>query len=179
MLKTALNKNIIHHTWKLANIVPIPKPNKDTDKSTSYRPISLPSVIAKTILTKQQTKQQTSHYTATIYQGNASNQKQLHTCHRRTDPEPTIFYQRLNLVQSPICTCGTENQTTEHILQKCPAYQHLRQQIWSDGTSLHQKLYGKKEELERTVGFIQQDGLSVQSSEREEKEERKLFYICS
>ena len=36
------------HTWKLANIVPIPKPNKDTDKSTSYRPISLLSVIAKT-----------------------------------------------------------------------------------------------------------------------------------
>ena len=46
MFKTALN--IIPHTWKLANIVPIPKPNKDTDKGTSYRPISLLSVIAKT-----------------------------------------------------------------------------------------------------------------------------------
>ena len=32
------------HTWKLANIVPIPKPNKDTDKGTSYRHISLLSV---------------------------------------------------------------------------------------------------------------------------------------
>ena len=41
MFKTAPNKNIIPHTWKLANIVPIPKPNKDTDKGTSYRPISL------------------------------------------------------------------------------------------------------------------------------------------
>ena len=40
------NKNIIPHTWKLANIVPIPKPNKDTDKGTSYRPLSLLSVIA-------------------------------------------------------------------------------------------------------------------------------------
>ena len=49
MFKTALNKNIIPHTWKLANIVPIPKPNKDTNKSTSYRPISLLSVIAKTL----------------------------------------------------------------------------------------------------------------------------------
>ena len=49
MFKTALNKNIIRHTWKLANIVPIPKPNKDTDKGTSHRPISLPSVIAKTL----------------------------------------------------------------------------------------------------------------------------------
>ena len=28
MFKAALNKNIIHHTWKLANIVPIPKPKK-------------------------------------------------------------------------------------------------------------------------------------------------------
>ena len=49
MFKTALNKNIIPHTWKLANIVPIPKPNKDTDKGTSYRPISLLSVIVKTL----------------------------------------------------------------------------------------------------------------------------------
>ena len=49
MFKTALNKNIIPHTWKLANIVPIPKPNKDTDKGASYRPISLLSVIAKTL----------------------------------------------------------------------------------------------------------------------------------
>ena len=48
MFKTALNKNIIPHTWKLANIVPIQKPNKDTDKGTSYRPISLSSVIAMT-----------------------------------------------------------------------------------------------------------------------------------
>ena len=45
MLKTALNKNIIPYTWKFANIVTIPKPNKDTDKGTSYRPISLLSVI--------------------------------------------------------------------------------------------------------------------------------------
>ena len=49
MLKTALNTNIIPHIWKLANIVPIPKPNKDTDKVTSYRLISLLSVIAKTL----------------------------------------------------------------------------------------------------------------------------------
>ena len=45
MLKTALNKTIIPHTWKVANIVPIPKPNK----GISYRPISLLSVIANTL----------------------------------------------------------------------------------------------------------------------------------
>ena len=49
MLKTALNTYTIPHIWKLANIVPIPKPNKDIDKGTSYRPISILSVIAKTL----------------------------------------------------------------------------------------------------------------------------------
>ena len=49
MFKTALNKNNLPHLWKLANIVPIPKPNKYTDNDTSYRPISLLSVIAKTL----------------------------------------------------------------------------------------------------------------------------------
>ena len=49
MLKTALNTNIIPHIWKLANKVPIPKPNKHIDKGTSYRPISLLSVIAKSL----------------------------------------------------------------------------------------------------------------------------------
>ena len=48
MFKTALNRNRIPHTWKLINIVPIPKPDKDTDKGTSHRPISLLSVIADT-----------------------------------------------------------------------------------------------------------------------------------
>ena len=45
----ALNKNIIPHIWKLANIVSISKPNKEIDRGTSYRPISLLSVIVKTL----------------------------------------------------------------------------------------------------------------------------------
>ena len=49
MLKTALNNNIIPHTWKLANIVHIPKPNRDTGKGISYRPKSVLSVISKTL----------------------------------------------------------------------------------------------------------------------------------
>ena len=48
MLKSALNTNIISHIWKLASIVPIPKPNKAIDNGTSYRPLSILSVIAKT-----------------------------------------------------------------------------------------------------------------------------------
>ena len=49
MYNTSLNNNIIPHTWKLANITPIPKPNKDMNIGTSYRPISLLSVIEKTL----------------------------------------------------------------------------------------------------------------------------------
>ena len=49
MLKTDLTNIIILHIWKLANMVPIPKPNKDIDKGTSYMPIFLISVIAKTL----------------------------------------------------------------------------------------------------------------------------------
>ena len=49
MLKTALITNIIPHIWMLANIVSIPKPYKDIDKGTSYRPISLLSVIANAL----------------------------------------------------------------------------------------------------------------------------------
>ena len=48
MFKTALN-NIIPHTWNLDNIVSIPKANKDTDKGTSYRTISLFTIITKTL----------------------------------------------------------------------------------------------------------------------------------
>ena len=74
-VETALNTNILPHIWKLANIVPIPKPNKDIDKGTSYRPISLLSVIAKTLEksllpyitanTPTQHGYKTQHYTVT------------------------------------------------------------------------------------------------------------------
>ena len=45
----ALNQNIIPQIWKLAKIIPIPKPNKVLNIGSSYRPISLPSPIAKTL----------------------------------------------------------------------------------------------------------------------------------
>ena len=35
----------IPHTWKLENLILVPKPNKDINMGTSYRPISLISVI--------------------------------------------------------------------------------------------------------------------------------------
>ena len=82
----------------------------------------------------------------------------LHNGHNRLNSH---VHRRVNLVQSPACTCGTEDITTEHIWQICPSYQHIREQIWSDGRSLHRELYERKEELVRTIDFIQQAGLSM------------------
>ena len=48
-LNLALKTNTIPQIWKLAKIIPIPKPNKDPNLGTSYRPISLLSPIAKTM----------------------------------------------------------------------------------------------------------------------------------
>ena len=47
ILSLSLNKNIIPQIWKLAKIIPIPKPNKDPHQGSSYRPISLLSPTAK------------------------------------------------------------------------------------------------------------------------------------
>ena len=62
IMLNALNTNIIPHIWKFANIVPIPKPNKAIDKGTSYRTISLLSVIAKT----QEKSQYMANMTKTV-----------------------------------------------------------------------------------------------------------------
>ena len=34
------------------------------------------------------------------------------------------MHRNINPVPSPLCTCGTEDKTTEHIRQRCPA-QHI------------------------------------------------------
>ena len=82
----------------------------------------------------------------------------LRTGHNRLNSH---MHKTMKLVQSPLCTCQTENQTADHILQDCPTFTNLRTQIWPDGISLHQQLHGTTEDLRRTVGFIQQTGLSV------------------
>ena len=77
MLKTTLNKNIIPHTWKLDNIVPIPKPNKDTHliqvhipplsnyKDTGEEPSSLDN--SKHTKHTHATRVQTQHSTVTLH----------------------------------------------------------------------------------------------------------------
>ena len=88
MYTAALNKNIIPHMCKLANIIQIPKPNKDTNMGTSYRPISLLSVVAKTLekcllpyITAYITKTPTQHG----YKAQHSTVTALHTLNNTID----------------------------------------------------------------------------------------------
>ncbi|GBO04752.1 hypothetical protein AVEN_103998-1, partial [Araneus ventricosus] len=47
MLQQQLDSSVLPKAWKHMIIIPIPKPNKDKTKLTSYRPIALTSVFCK------------------------------------------------------------------------------------------------------------------------------------
>ena len=61
---------------------------------------------------------------------------------------------KLKLAPSPTCPCGQEDQTTEHILQRCPLHEATRKDVWPVSTLLMTKLYSCKQELEKTTSFI-------------------------
>ena len=82
----------------------------------------------------------------------------LRTGHNRLNAH---MYKKMKLVPSSMCICNIEDQTTQHILQRCPNHTNIRNQLWPDNTTLQQKLYGPLEQLRKTVSFIQQSGLSV------------------
>ena len=82
----------------------------------------------------------------------------LRTGHNRLNAH---MYKKMKLVPSSMCICNIEDQTTQHILQRCPNHTNIRNQLWPDNTTLQQKLYRPLEQLRKTVSFIQQSGLSV------------------
>ena len=92
MYNIPLNNNIIPHTWKLANIIPIPKPNKDMNIGTSYIPISLLSV-EKTLLSYvitnniQHISTQHGFKSNPFYNHNPTQHKQHHR--NRVQPKQT------------------------------------------------------------------------------------------
>jgi len=61
---------------------------------------------------------------------------------------------KFQLSASPFCTCGSHNQTAVHILQNCPLCDQLGKYYWLDGSTLHSKLYGARDELQTMVDFI-------------------------
>ena len=71
------------------------------------------------------------------------------------------MHRKLKIVPSPTCPCGEEDQTTEHVLQRCNRHQPERIAQWPSATPLHQKLYGGLEDLNKTTNFITAAGLVV------------------
>ena len=82
----------------------------------------------------------------------------LRTGHNRLNSH---MHSKLKLASSPSCPCGQEDQTTEHVLQRCPLYKATREDAWPVSISLTTKLYGCKQELEKTTSFISQAALIV------------------
>ena len=73
----------------------------------------------------------------------------------------TNAFNALKIVPSPTCPCGEEDQTTEHVLQRCNRHQPERIAQWPSATPLHQKLYGGLDDLKKTTNFITAAGLVV------------------
>ena len=82
----------------------------------------------------------------------------LRTGHNRLNHH---LFTKFRIGQTEQCPCGTGSQTTEHLLQSCPLHEALRQRIWPDHKAMVQKLYGCLEDLQRTVAFIVETGLSI------------------
>ena len=74
----------------------------------------------------------------------------LRTGHNRLNSH---VHSKLKLASSPTCPCDQEDQTTEHVLQRCPLHKATREDVWPVNTSLMTKLYGCKQELEKTTSF--------------------------
>ncbi|XP_052257940.1 uncharacterized protein LOC127862720 [Dreissena polymorpha] len=71
------------------------------------------------------------------------------------------MHKKYRLAPSPTCPCGTEDQTAEHILQRCKRHDQERATKWPQDTTLHQKLYGDVDDLRRTTSFIEETGVIV------------------
>ncbi|KAK7111740.1 hypothetical protein V1264_011322 [Littorina saxatilis] len=82
----------------------------------------------------------------------------LRTGHNRLNAH---MNQKFKLAPSPTCACGQEDQTAEHILQRCPLLDEERKEVWPSPTPLQTKLYGSRQELEKTTTFITSAGLIV------------------
>ena len=52
------------------------------------------------------------------------------------------MYRKYRLVQSPTCPCGEEDQTVDHILQRCKRLDQEPVVKWLKETFLYRKIYG-------------------------------------
>ena len=117
MYNTSLNNNIIPHTWKLANIIPIPKPNKDMNIGTSYRSID----------TCIRHSQHTHTNTQTTPNKHPTHHCQIHRkLHQRLKSIHHIQKQNIN---TPIQKwCSTGRRAVTHTLQHIRHHHNINTQ---------------------------------------------------
>ena len=58
----------------------------------------------------------------------------LRTCHSRLNGH---MFRKMKLAPPPTCNCGLEDQTAEHILQRCPLLQTARTNVWPTAVQLY------------------------------------------
>ena len=61
----------------------------------------------------------------------------LRTRHNRLNSH---MHGKLKLAPSSTCPCGQEDQTTKHVLQRCPLHKAVREDVWPVSTPLTTKL---------------------------------------
>ena len=82
----------------------------------------------------------------------------LRTGHNRLNSH---MNKKMKKVSSPLCPCGEAEQDSRHVLQDCRQQHRERKELWPTATSLHEKLYGPVEMLQRTALFLTRTGLQV------------------
>ena len=82
----------------------------------------------------------------------------LRTRHNRLNYH---MYNKFKIGHSADCDCGHGQQTTEHVLQECTQLQETRNKYWPAEHTMERKLYGPLVELQKTVDYILDSGLSV------------------
>ena len=90
----------------------------------------------------------------------------LRTGHNRLNSH---VHRKLKLAPSPTCPGGQDEQTTEPVLQRCLLYKATGEDVWPVSTSLTTKLYGCKQELEKTISFIPRAALIVWTANANKK----------
>ena len=98
----------------------------------------------------------------------------LRTGHNRLNSH---MHRKLKLAPSPTCPCGREEQTVEHVLQRCPLYEATREDVWPVSTSLTTKLRlqagaGEDDVIHLPSGL---DRVDCERQEEEEEEYRMTF----
>ncbi|BFZ06788.1 hypothetical protein BsWGS_09827 [Bradybaena similaris] len=68
---------------------------------------------------------------------------------------------RIHVSPTPLCPCGLGEQTSRHVLQDCPDFCEIRKRYWPTEVSFAQKLYGNREDLQTTIGFILETKMTV------------------